>query len=178
MEKIVEIPDGVDVSIEGNTLKVKGPKGELQREFPGKDLKIKIDGNTVLFVSETDRRKPKAITGTWAAHLRNMITGVTVGWEARLKALYSHFPMKLKVDGSRFIISNFLGQKADRKANIVDGTEVKVDKEEIIVTGIDRERVGQTAANIELASKVKKFDRRIFQDGCNLVQKTAPQSGE
>jgi len=81
------------------------------------------------------------------------------------------FPIKVNVEGSHVVIGNFLGERSNRKADIVGQTKVQVDKDEIIVTGINKENVGHTAANIERAAKVQGFDRRVFQDGCHLTQK-------
>ena len=64
-----------------------------------------------------------------------------------------------------------MGERNPRKARIVGQTKVDIKKDEIIVTGIDKEDVGQTSANIELATKVTGYDRRIFQDGCYITQK-------
>ena len=174
MIKKVEIPEGVEVRLESGELSVKGPKGELRRVFLNPNVKMEIKGNEITISSDSDRRKTKAIVGTWASHCRNMITGVTQGWEAKLKIVYSHFPIKFNVQGNTAVIQNFLGERKDRTARIYDGTTVDVKKDEIIVRGIDKEAVGQTAANIETAAKVKGFDRRVFQDGIHLVQKCSP----
>ena len=170
-EKTVEIPEGVNASRDGNKLVVTGPKGNLERIFKHHIVKLEVKDNNIKVSSKDERRKQKALVGTWTALAKNMVQGVNKEWEARLKAVYSHFPMKLAVEGEKFIIQNFLGEKSPRSAKIVPGTNIKTEKDEIIITGIDREKVGQTAANIEIAAKVIGFDRRIFQDGCYLVQK-------
>ena len=103
-----------------------------------------------------------------------MITGVTQGWEARLKIVYSHFPMKLTVEGDRLRIGNFLGERRDRTARLRGEVKVELKKDVVVVTGSDREEVGQAAATIELTAKVKGHDRRVFQDGIHLIQKTRP----
>lgn len=173
MKKTLEIPDGVSVSMEGENLLVKGPKGELRKELKG--VKMTVKGNEVILNSFSDRRKDKAMLGTWISHTKNMIIGVTVGWEARMKMVYSHFPVKFGVDERKIVIQNFMGERSQREAKIFGAsTKVEVKKDDVIITGIDKEDVGQTAANIELACKVKGFDRRVFQDGCHLVQKTRP----
>lgn len=173
MEKTVEIPDRVSVSMEGENLLVKGPKGELRKELKG--VKMTVKDNEVILKSASDRRKDKAMLGTWRSHTENMIIGVTVGWEARMKMVYSHFPVKFGVERKKIVIQNFMGERSQREAKIFGAsTKVEVKKDDVIITGIDKEDVGQTAANIELACKVKGYDRRVFQDGCHLVQKTRP----
>ena len=104
-----------------------------------------------------------------------MVRGIDSGFEYRLKAVYSHFPMTLKVDGNIMTITNLFGEKVPRSANLPwTPSEVQVrveNKVDVIVTGADREKVGQTAANIERACKIRKRDRRVFQDGIYIVSK-------
>lgn len=108
---------------------------------------------------------------TFKAHINNMIKGVTEGFKYRLKVVYSHFPMTVKVQGDEVVIENFLGEKNPRRAKILPGVTVKVKGSEIEVEGIDKEAVGQTAANIEQATRITKWDRRVFQDGIYIVEK-------
>ena len=103
--------------------------------------------------------------------IRNMIEGVKEGFRYKLKIVYSHFPISVKVQGDKVIIENFLGEKAPRIAKIVGNTKVRVEKQDIIVEGPDIEEVGQTAANIEQATKIKGFDRRVFVDGIYIYEK-------
>ena len=174
MEKTAEIPDGTSVKLEGRVLVVTGPRGELRRDMRGSPVKVKLSEGSAVFISENDRRKVKSHAGTWASHLRNMITGVNHGWEARLKIVYSHFPMKFTAEGDTVTIGNFLGERKDRKARIRGDVKVELKKDVVTVTGNDKEEVGQAAAVIELVTKVKGYDRRVFQDGIHLTQKTAP----
>jgi len=167
----VEIPEEVEVTVEGNTVKVKGPKGELQRELKYPGVKILVENGKVAVFKEFPRKKDIAIARTFKAHIANMIKGVTEGFTYKLKVLYSHFPMTVKVQGNEVVIENFLGEKNPRRAEILPGVTVKVMGQEIIVEGIDREAVGQTAANIEQATRINKWDRRVFQDGIYIVEK-------
>ncbi len=173
-EKAVQIPEGIEVHIEKKELVVKGPKGELRRVFSHPAARLEIKEGSAVFSSDSDRKKDRAVVGTWAAHFRNMCVGVSKGWETRLKIVYSHFPMKVNVEGRKVVIGNFLGERKNREADIVGKTKVEVSKDEIIITGIDKEQVGNTGGNIERAAKVQGFDRRVFQDGCHLVQKARP----
>jgi large subunit ribosomal protein L6 len=100
-----------------------------------------------------------------------MFGGVTHGWEYEMKIVYSHFPIKAATKGNKFIIENFLGEKAPRQANIIGDTKVQVKGNEVIVNGADLESVSQTAANIERATRIKGFDPRVFQDGIYITEK-------
>ena len=172
--RTVEIPEGVSVEIEGNRVTVKGPKGEVTRELPlVKGVLMRKEDNTVIIEAFFADARKRAVVGTLAAHIRNMITGVTKGYKYKLKIIYSHFPMNVKVEGDKVVIGNFLGEKAPRIAKILPGVKVTVDKKnnDVIVEGIDIEKVGQTAANIEFATKIKDKDRRKFMDGIYIYEK-------
>ncbi|MEM0333482.1 MAG: 50S ribosomal protein L6 [Candidatus Aenigmatarchaeota archaeon] len=174
--KKLNIPENVKVEINGNKVKVIGPKGELVKEFKiPVDVKISMEDNQIKVYTENERRKIKAITGTIAAHIRNMIEGVTNGYVYKLKIIYSHFPVTVKVEGDKVIIQNFLGERTPRIAKIVGNTKVEVKGQEIIVSGIDIDAVGQTAGNIEQATRITGKDRRVFQDGIFIVSKGEEQ---
>ncbi len=168
----VEVPENVDVKIEGMKVTVSGPKGTLVRDFShARGVILSLKENKVVVEAFFANRKKKALVGTIAAHIRNMIRGVTRGYRYRLKIIYSHFPITVQVDEAAGVvrIKNFLGERADRIAKIHgDDVKVRVEGEDVVVEGIDKEHVGQTAANIELATKVKDKDRRVFADGIYL----------
>ena len=80
--------------------------------------------------------------------------------------------MTLAVQGNEFVVNNYFGERVPRRADILPGVDVKVNnKVEVVVSGIDKESVGQTAANIERCAVVKNRDRRVFQDGIYLLSK-------
>jgi len=142
-------------------------------QYPG--VSIVREGNTVKISASYPKKTQKAILGTYASHIRNMIKGVTEGYQYRLKAVYAHFPMSIKVQGDTFLVENFLGEKTPRKTRIVGSCKVTVKGQDVYVEGIDKEEVGQTAANIEQLTKAGKRDPRVFQDGIYLVEKDGVQ---
>ncbi len=176
VERIINIPDGVEAAINEREVVVKGPKGQVVRDFNdpryNKIISISRDGNTVKISSESDKRKIKAIAGTISRHVSNMILGVTTGFRYTMKVYYSHFPISVSVKDDEVHIKNFIGEKGARIAKIVGSASVNVGKDEIIVSGIDVESVGQTAANIEQACALSRRDRRIFQDGIFISEKS------
>ncbi len=167
IEHSVTIPEGVTANIsEDGVVAITGPKGSLTRTFQSKVINLLEDGNGLIVRVDLPRRKQRALAGTWNAHLNNMVKGVTDGFTLNLKAFYSHFPMTMQANGDTFTVNNYFGERVPRTAKILDNVEVKVsNKTEITVTGIDKEAVGQTAANIERCTTVKNRDRRVFQDG-------------
>jgi large subunit ribosomal protein L6 len=173
IEHIVTIPEGVTATLsEDGVVSIQGPKGSLSREFVNSNLSLYQAGNTLVVEAILPRRKIKALAGTWKAHLNNMVKGVVDGFTYNLKAVYSHFPMTLLVKGDIFVVNNYFGEKVPRNAQILEGVQVKVNnKVEVVVSGIDKENVGQTSANIERCVTVKNRDRRVFQDGIYLIGK-------
>jgi large subunit ribosomal protein L6 len=167
----VTIPDGVKVQLAGTQLKVNGPKGELVRNVRFPQVSVTSDGKDVTIATESTRKEITAMVGTFEAHTKNMIRGVSEGFEYRMKVVYSHFPIQLKLQGNRLEIANFLGEKKARYARIENGVTAKVANDEVILTGIDRELLGTSAANIEHATRIRDRDPRVFQDGIYMVQR-------
>ncbi len=168
----VEIPEGVEFKLDGKSVEVSGPKGKLVRTFDLQGVSLSKEGSLVTIQSASSRRRQRAAVGTVRAHLRNMAKAVTEGFTYKLKVVYAHFPITVNVEDRRVLINNFLGESEPRVARIVGEIEVKVEGDEIIVEGLDKEDVGQTATNIEQASQVKGRDLRVFQDGCYIVERT------
>lgn len=168
----VIIPEGINVELEGKKVKVKGPKGELEREFKTFfDIKMEKTEGKVVVSSESERRKVKAMVGTIVAHIKNIIKGVTQGFTYKLKVVYSHFPITVKVEEDKVLIQNFLGERVPRVAKRIEDVEVKVEGADITVSGIDVEKVGLMVSRLEKACKIRARDRRIFQDGIWLYSK-------
>ena len=172
VERVVSIPSGVSVSMDGTVLNVKGPKGNLQRDMWHPGIEITVGAEDVRFKTESQKKAVTAMVGTLASHCTNMCVGVTKGYLYSMKVVYAHFPIQLKVQGERLEIINFLGEKYPRTARILPGTTVKVGTDEVTVTGIDKEVVGSTAANIERATHIRDRDPRVFQDGIYIISRS------
>jgi len=111
--------------------------------------------------------------GTAAAHIRNMLKGVTDGYRYELKSVYAHFPVTIKAyeKNKEVRIENFTGEKTPRHAKILENVKVTVKGEDVIVEGSSLASVSQTAANIQNATKIKKKDLRVFLDGIYISGK-------
>jgi len=171
LEEVVEIPSGVQLRLEGRSVVVTGTEHTLQRELWHPRIQIHVDGKRATIRCEFPRRREGALVGTFAAHLRNMIVGVTEGFTYEMKIVYSHFPVKASVKASEFIIENFLGEKFSRKTRILGETKVEAKGDQVLLSGPDIEAVGQTAGNIEQATRIRRLDPRIFQDGIYITKK-------
>lgn len=166
----VPIPEGVTIDI-NDEINVKGPQGEASRKFSIHSVSIKEENGTVILETLFPKKRDKAMIGTIRSHINNMIIGVTDGFTYNMKIVFAHFPMTVKVKGDKVIIDNFLGERHHRTAKIAGTAKVQVKGDEVIVSGINKEDVGQTMANLEQATKIKGRDPRVFQDGIYLVSK-------
>lgn len=188
----IALPEEVSAEVDHLELTVSGPDGEVTRRLWYPDVSVSTgtttieeetdDGETeqrevdaVLIESDEEDAKTMATLGTFESHVRNMIRGVSEGWEYRMEVLYSHFPMQVSVEGDEIVIENFLGERAARRSSIHGDTEVEIDGEELVLRGPNKEDVGQTAADIEQLTRVSGKDNRVFQDGVYIVEK--PKGG-
>ena len=171
VSRTISIPDGVTVNLDGHKVTVKGQKGTLQRDFAHMPVSISSEGNNVRIWAEWPRKKEAALVGTIDSHIQNMITGVTKGFTYKIKIVFSHFPISVKVQDKFVVIENFTGERRPRKAKIIGEVKVKVEAEDIIVQGLNLEDVSQTSANIETATRVRRKDPRIFLDGLYVFER-------
>ena len=171
IEYDIELPDGISATLDRGLLTIKGKKNSLARDFTHPKIRISLESKLVHLKVELPRKKEKALIGTYNAHINNMIKGLTTGFEYHLKIVYSHFPMKVSAKGDFVVIENFEGEKSPRKSRIMPGCKVNVKGDIVTVTGFDKEAAGQTAANMERATRIKGFDIRVFQDGIYITEK-------
>ncbi|AEH35652.1 50S ribosomal protein L6 [Halopiger xanaduensis] len=169
----LEIPDNVTVEIDHLDVTVDGPEGSVTRRLWYPDVSVDVDDDSVVIESESEDAKTNATVGTFESHITNAFHGVTEGWEYEMEVFYSHFPMQVRVEGDDVVIENFLGEKAPRRTTIHGDTEVTVDDEQLVLSGPDKEDVGQTAADIEQLTRVSGKDTRVFQDGVYITNKPA-----
>jgi large subunit ribosomal protein L6 len=172
VSKTIQIPDDVEVTIEGRKVTVKGVKGTLTRDFSHAPISIELDGKTIRILAKWPRKKEASLVGTIHSHIQNMIIGVRKGFTYKVKIVFSHFPISIKVKDQTVLIENFTGERNPRKVKIAGNAQVKIQSEDIIVQGIDLEEVSQTAANIEKGTKVKRKDPRVFLDGLYVYEHT------
>ncbi len=175
----VELPDGVELKLDGRTLTAKGPLGTVRRSFPAETIRLTGSSGKVRLelLVPPNRKSSRALLGTWVAHVRNLGAGLTRGVEAKLKVVAAHFPMKVQVRGSELVIENFLGEKHPRSTGLLAGTTAVVDGEFVTVRGFDVEQVGQSAANIERVTRIRDYDPRVFQDGIYLIERAHVNEG-
>ena len=167
----IEIPDRTKINVENKKIIVEGPLGKDEREFDIGTAKIENKSNKIIISKKNSTKKDKRILKTIVAHIVNMIKGVNSKFEYKLKICFNHFPFNVKVDGNKVFVKNFLGEKKERVVNIPKNVEIRIEKEYIYVSSINKEIAGQTAANLEKVTRIRNRDNRIFQDGIYIINK-------
>ena len=168
----IQIPDGVTVSLKGSMLHVKGPLGHVYKNFKKIPVGIEITDKKILLKQTGERKKHYAILNTSKSIIRTLCSGVVDGFTIKMKVVYSHFPITVKVEGKKILIENFQGERAPRVSMINGDTKVDVKGDDVIISGPVLTDVSQTAANVELKSKVKNKDHRVFLDGIYRYSKS------
>jgi large subunit ribosomal protein L6 len=142
--KIVELPAGVEVKQDGNNITVKGPKGELTRTFSS-DITMNVEGNVVTFTRPNDTKEMKTIHGTTRANFNNMVVGVSEGFQKALELIGVGYRAQLQ--GKKLILN--VGYSHQVEIEAPAGIEIEVPANtQVIVKGINKEVVGELAANI------------------------------
>jgi len=143
-KKAVSVPSGVTASVEGQTVKMKGPKGALQYVVPD-DITVTMDKNSIKVTPRADTKRARAMWGTSRTLVSNLIAGVTKGFETRLEITGVGY--RAAVQGKNLQIA--LGYSHDVMFPIPEGITITTPRPvEIVVTGIDKQKVGQVAAEI------------------------------
>ena len=155
VENIVEIPENIQLTLEGRKVTVQGPKGMITKDFTHTKLNIIKDGKSLKLSIENPRRTEAALVGTISAHVKNMIKGVSTGFVYKMKIVFVHFPTSVKVVGKEVHIENFVGERKARIADILGDTKVTIKQDDVILEGIDIDDVSQTAANIQTRAKIR-----------------------
>ena len=167
----IEIPAGIQCEIKDKTILCSKNGKQVSKSITTAAITLSVDGNTLVLTGKTDKKNYLKLIRSYSAHVRNLFAGLEKEFVYTLQACNVHFPMTLKQEKEQILINNFLGEKIPRVANILDGVELKIEGVKIKVISADIEKAGQTAANIEKASKVTGKDRRIFQDGIFITKK-------
>ncbi len=175
-EKILEIPEGVEVTKVGKVIHFNGPLGSQSYDMKNISLTVEIADGFVKVKRWHANRKMNALLGTISSHINNHMIGVSKGFKYVLRAAYKHFSINMSVEenGKVIVVKNFLGEAAVRKFKVFGETKAYIgeNKDILVVEGINLEHVSQSAAQVNnFFSRKKKTDCRIFLDGIYLSQK-------
>ncbi|MDX1607633.1 MAG: 50S ribosomal protein L6 [Candidatus Spechtbacterales bacterium] len=142
-QKPIEVPSGVEITIEGNTIKAKGSLGELALEFSDQ-LKVENTDGEIKIEPAGNNKKANALWGLYRALIANMVQGVSKGFEKSL--IITGVGYRAEAKGNNLVLN--LGYSHPVEMEVPEGLDVQVEKNKITIKGIDKQKVGQFAADI------------------------------
>ena len=157
-KKPVQIPEKVEVSLHGNVITVKGPKGTLSFTHP-LDVTVRVEGEAVLVEKKSNALRAKAIWGTVAKLVQNMFEGVTTGFQKQLELNGVGF--RMNVAGRKLNLA--LGFSHPVEMMLPEGVEAKVENNVLTLSGIDKHLIGQFAAEIRKRKPVEPYKGKGFK---------------
>jgi large subunit ribosomal protein L6 len=172
-EIIIELPNNIQAEIKDKKVTLKGNGKTVSKQFKATQIKLISEGNKIKIQSLKSNKKIYAVMNAFKKHINNLITGINQDFIYKMEVVFSHFPMTVTVKGNTVEINNLAGAKNPRKAKIIGETKVEIKGKDITVKGNNLEHAGQTAGNIEKATKIKGRDVRVFQDGIYITEKPA-----
>lgn len=171
IKRKVKVPEGVSVHLDNGLVTISSGGKKVSKKMEIHGIELIKEGNEIVISAKNGTKRESKIIGTIWAHLNNMINGLEKDYVYKLEICNVHFPMNVKIEGNKVLIKSFLGEVIPRVSNILPGVKVEIKGTEIIVSSLDVEAAGQTAANLEKATKVTNRDRRVFQDGIFIKEK-------
>ncbi len=173
--KPIVVPTGVNVSIDGNVVEVKGPKGTLKREFPV-ELKIELEGDQLKVARPNDSIRMKELHGTARANLNNMVVGVSEGFKKQLEIVGIGYRAAMR--GENIVLN--MGYSHEVVLKPEPGVKVSVaDNVNITVEGYDAQAVGQTAALIRAVREPEPYKGKgIKYKGEYILRKEGKRAGK
>lgn len=151
-KKGIDIPAKTEVTVSGNTVKVKGPLGELTREIKP-EIKVEVKDNQVILAPVKETLETKALWGTYASHIKNMVEGVNKAYEKKL--VIEGVGYKADIKGTEMILN--VGFSHQVKRQIPAGLKVTHEKGVITISGVDKELVGRFAAETRAVKKPEPY---------------------
>lgn len=169
----IDVPAGVTITVDSDVLTVKGPKGELTVPHLS-DVTVSLEGTQAIVTRKDDQRIAKAQHGLQRALLNNAVVGVVSGYEKKLEVNGVGF----RVNGGGKEIEMLLGFSHPVKYTAKDGISLLVEKMTITVSGIDKQAVGQTAAEIRAIKKPEPYKGKGIKYSDEVVRRKAGKAGK
>jgi large subunit ribosomal protein L6 len=170
-ELTILVPETVKVTEKHRILNVEGPLGKTRKNFKKIPVDLQVSGKNITLKSFGTRKKDYAIFKTAESIINTLIKGVQQGYTFKMKIVYAHFPITVKVKDDKILVENFQGERAARISKIVGSTKVVSKGDDVIITGSVLTDVSQTAGSLQQNTKVKNKDHRVFLDGIYLFEK-------
>lgn len=168
----IPIPKDVEIKFEGDSLTVKGPKGVLSRRLHPK-VQVDIDGDKIAVIAADGARNSVPLQGLFRVLIANMVTGVTKGFERELEIVGVGYRAELK--GRTAVFS--LGYSSPVSFELPDGIDARIEKAKIILSGIDKELVGRTVAEIRSLRKPEPYKGKGIKYAEEKIRRKAGKAG-
>lgn len=165
-KKEIEMGNNTEATLSGGVFSVKGPKGSLQRSFLS-DIAINLDGKKISLSLAKENNFTKALWGTYASHIKNMIKGVNEGFEKKL--ILEGVGYKSQVNGDKLVLA--LGFSHPVEVVIPQGLTVKAEKNLLTFSGIDKELVGSFSAKIRAMKKPEPYKGKGFRYSDEVIRR-------
>jgi len=173
-KKIIAIPQGIEIKLDGEKLEVKGPKGTLNLEI-NRQIKVEVTDGEMKFSRTRNTKEANALWGLTRALVNNMIIGAKDGYEKKLELQGVGFRMALQ--GKKLVMA--LGFSHPVEAEIPEGLTVKIEDNNVLsISGFDKQKVGQFAANIRALKEVEPYKGKGFRyQGEKVRRKVGKKAG-
>jgi large subunit ribosomal protein L6 len=171
-KKPIQIPKGVTIDLKDDLLKIKGPKGELERKIHPK-VSLQIDDGQILISVEEEGRETRALHGLFGALIANMVTGVSEGFERVLEIVGIGY--RAELSGSE--VTFHLGYSHPITYELPKGVDAKIEKTKITLTSIDKEALGMTAAKIRSFRKPEPYKGKGIKYAEEYIKRKAGKTG-
>ncbi|MFX1517862.1 MAG: 50S ribosomal protein L6 [Promethearchaeota archaeon] len=176
IEKIIKVPENTTATLSpirgGKKVHIKGPKGELVRTFTRLRVQISLTDNKLIIQSFFGNKAEASMVGTITGHISNMIKGVNEGFTYKVRVITSHFPATVEIKEQLIFVKNLYGRRDPIKIPYDESVTITIEGDMVIITGIDIEKVSQTAARLAEATRLRgrqSKDPTVFQDGLYVV---------
>jgi large subunit ribosomal protein L6 len=166
-KKPITIPEKTEVTQDGTLITVKGPKGELSKDFSRSNVTIEIKDGVITLTPTNDEKFTRSLWGTYASHLINMVHGVNEGYEKQL--VVEGVGFKAAVSGKELDMA--LGFSHPVKVTIPEGLEVTAEKNQITIKGIDKELVGSFAADVRALKKPEPYKGKGIRYADEIIRR-------
>jgi large subunit ribosomal protein L6 len=168
----ISIPPGVDVAVDGDGVRVKGPMGELKRSVHPK-ISVKRDGDVLLVMANDESREARSLHGLFGALVSNMVTGVTKGFQRKLEIVGVGYRAEMK--GRTAVFS--IGYSHPIHFDLPEGIDATIDKSKIVLSGIDNELLGVTAAKIRGLRVPEPYKGKGIKYADEIIRRKAGKAG-
>jgi large subunit ribosomal protein L6 len=168
----ISIPPGVDVVVDGDGVRVKGPMGELKRSVHPK-ISVKRDGDVLLVMANDESREARSLHGLFGALVSNMVTGVTKGFQRGLEIVGVGYRAEMK---GRTAVFN-LGYSHPIHFDLPEGIDAAIEKNKIVLSGIDKELLGVTAAKIRGLRAPEPYKGKGIKYADEIIRRKAGKAG-